>query len=261
MCSNPVASSSQYPCRPSIRCKLPPCNCEKCLHCRGCPSLTDSETSLEDKTTPRSTCKSQQTNIYAALFDIFGIIAFVIMTALTFWAMVCYYLWHFGVYIYDSGRKVQIIALVLLSLIFLGIVFHAISNRKQLSQDENDIPINLSNSSESLILPQEHPRQKGGAEVSSKQCKHCKKSCAADCSKGSKASNSLCDLCSKYYKDSLSNQKMSLSDSEARQMFQKFKFYSIPSEWKSPPSFVVLLMEYLTSFFGTPSGGIEDQIN
>ncbi|XP_019895271.2 uncharacterized protein LOC109614302 [Musca domestica] len=267
--------SNTAPCRPSLllRCKSPPCSCEKCQdirrrktndicleNCISCPDLLDSESSC-DSLGARSASKSPPVNIYSALFDVFGITAFVIMTALTFWATVCYYLWNFAVYIYQSGRKAQIITLALLSIILIGIVYHGIKgHNKRVTHLE--IPNNATtdiNSSESFVsfMGQENPRQKGGAELP--LCKHGKKS-PTDCG-SNKSSTSLCDLCSKYYKKSSVEKKSSMSDAQARQMFEKFKFYSIPSEWKSPPAFVVFLVDYLASLFGNPSGGSDNHVN
>uniref|UniRef100_A0A1I8NZX0 Uncharacterized protein n=1 Tax=Stomoxys calcitrans TaxID=35570 RepID=A0A1I8NZX0_STOCA len=259
-------------CERPLQCRFPPCNCEKCQERRIDNDETDSEEedgggcwNLSTETESEEFhCRDNKpriclpTNINAALCDIFGVIAFIIMTSVTLWLMVWHYMWRFGVYIYRSGRKTQYIALALLSMLFLCIVFHSIGGCTMKTQHKEKIKTscvcNDVKGNEPKTTPtNEKQRQRGGAnEMQHSHGTHTKldpEHIKEECKK-KKSSDSLCALCGKFHKDSLVKSKTEMSDHEVRRIFEKFKLYSMPSEWKSPPAIIVLLKDYLVDFFG-----------
>ncbi|XP_075156944.1 uncharacterized protein LOC142230188 isoform X2 [Haematobia irritans] len=274
-------------CKP-LKCRYPPCNCEKCREQRfnakisACTdNITDSSCDdfemdgmnyqISHDTKSQVSRYFRPANIYAALIDIFGIVAFIIMTSFTFWIIVWYYLCHFGVFIYQSGRKAQCTALIILSLLFLCIAFNAIQGykikqirREQLTTSiKEELCFNPETKMKtacsevnraSSVKEESHPqRQRGGAEMSHSLChrRYPSKTNLSheikDGHKKSKSSDSLCYLCSKYHKDSPS--RSDLTNNEWRRVLQKYKLYSIPSEWKTPPAFIVIIKDYLVDLF------------
>lgn len=163
-------------------------------------------------------------------------------------------------------RNIQIFALVFFFFLLICIAFHAITGHKLKllgKEKAKDETIKSCSRDHCQNIPNKHnanrlsqlPRQKGGAEMPQKslkafgkpvlKCSFCntKRKTNKPCGCKNKASDSLCSLCAKFHKPSY-------SDYEIRRIYEKFKLFSIPTEWKTPPSFIVLLIEYMWNIIG-----------
>lgn len=70
---------------------------------------------------------------------------------------------------------------------------------------------------------------------------------------------SLCDLCAKQMKPETNHFQPTLSDEEIREMYKRFKLYSVPAEMKSPPS-IGNVVEVLSGLYHGISSSIANTL-
>ena len=178
----------------------------------------------------------------------------------------------------------QITILVLLILLGCCITFHAIKGRKHIREVEqaklgrNATDTAADTATDAPLLPPPLPSQ-AKCSMRKKCCgKSMKGSCVSlsnsnSCHKMNSNSNlslnggdenktppNLCKLCGRKLENSTSTTSdTEWTDETIREMYQKFKLYSLPAEMKSAPS-ADNLLGFLSSFYNGISGSLANTL-
>ncbi|KAM7347265.1 uncharacterized protein ACRADG_006885 [Cochliomyia hominivorax] len=208
------------------------------------------------------------TSLESFLFDIVGIISFFIMGTFMFWITISQYLWNLIIIIIQGGRRPQLVSIILLLLLCVSITLHAFKGRHQgQSTIKSTAPL-----SQNISDTTQTPKCQHLKSCQRKRCSNlnlqnskisldCKsKESLLDQSLSSNKISSdpqkptLCDLCAKKVQDQDKSQHI-LSDDEFREMYKKYKLYTIPSEMKTPPS-INRLLEFVVGLYNTVQGSL-----
>lgn len=150
-----------------------------------------------------------------------------------------------------------------MSLLCVSITFHAIKGRHYhqttIKDSHPKLSQNSTDNSQQKCNHLKHCQRKRCSQLNLQNSKNCGSGSKENLLKASTSTNSissrdnpsLCDLCAKHLKDE-SKSQITLSEDEVREMYKRYKFYSIPTEMKTLPS-LSNLVDFLTGLYNTIS--------